>query len=133
MHSSSKQRSKLIPLLAASLLVGASGLAVGLQHKAGATGADDVPLARAYNYPTGENAQTFQGPVPRAECGPGSVPETGNLQGEVTIADRESGRSAQPYNCNMALVGHYGTNDGFEGAEWQLEGQSDGSHGQDLE
>ena len=38
----------------------------------------------------------FEGPVPRAECGPGSRPETA-LQGEVTIADRESGRSAQGY------------------------------------
>jgi len=120
MRLSSKQRSKLIPLLVGSLLVGSGGLAVGLQHRADATGADDLPLARGYNYPTGENAQTFQGPVPRADCGPGSVLETGRLQGEVTIADRESGRSAQPYHCNVELVGHYGTKDGFEGAEWQL-------------
>jgi hypothetical protein len=120
MQLSSKQRSKLVPLLVGSLVLGATGLAVGLQRSADATGADDVPLARDYNYPTGENARTFQGPVPGAECGPGSSPETGKLQGEVTIPDRESGRSAQPYSCNMELVGHYGAKDGFEGAEWQL-------------
>src|SRR5438874_2790831 len=120
MHLSSKQRSKLIPLLVGSLLVGATGVVAGLQRSADATGADDVPLARGYDYPTGETAQTFQGPVPRANCGPGSVPETAPLQGEVTIADRQSGRSAQPYSCNVEVVGHYGTKDGFEGAEWQL-------------
>src|SRR4051794_8465899 len=120
MHSSSKQRSKLIPLLVGSLLLGAGGLAVSRQGRAGATGGDDVPLARDYNYPTGENAQTFQGPVPKANCGPGSNPETGKLQGEVTIADRDSGRSSQGYTCNMEQVGLYGPKDGFEGAEWQL-------------
>ncbi|HZQ80139.1 MAG TPA: hypothetical protein VFE55_22635 [Acidimicrobiia bacterium] len=92
-----------------------------LQHnRAGATGADDIPLYRNYNFPTGENAQTFQGPVPKAECGPGSQPESGQLDGEVTVADRESGRSAQGYRCNIEQVGHYGTKEGFEGAEWQL-------------
>jgi hypothetical protein len=120
MHFSLKQRSKLIPLLVGSLLLGAGGLAVSRQGRAGATGGDDVPLARDYNYPTGENAQTFQGPVPKANCGPGSNPETGKLQGEVTIADRDSGRSSQGYTCNMEQVGVYGPKDGFEGAEWQL-------------
>ncbi len=89
------------------------------QRTAGAT--DDVPLYRDYTkFPTGETAQTFQGPADRADCGPGSNPETGKLQGQVTIADRESGRSAQPYSCNMEVVGHYGAKEGFEGAEWQL-------------
>ncbi|HYT40582.1 MAG TPA: hypothetical protein VEN99_13760, partial [Acidimicrobiia bacterium] len=115
MDLSSKQRTKLIPLLVGSLLLGATGLAVSL-HGAGAS--DNVPLAHDYNYPTGENGKTFQGPVPRAECGPGSNPETGKLQGEVTIPDRESGRSSQGYTCNMEMVGHYGVKDGFEGAEW---------------
>ncbi|PUE34405.1 hypothetical protein B9Z52_05730 [Limnohabitans sp. Jir72] len=44
--------------------------------------------------------------VTRAQCGPGSRPETG-LQGQVSLADRQSGRSAQGYQCNMALVGQY--------------------------
>jgi hypothetical protein len=98
---------------------------VGIHGGAGAS--DDVPLASAYNYPTGEDANTFQGPVPKADCGPGSVPETGKLQGEVTIADRESGRSAKPYRCNMELVGDYTPDEGFEGAEWQLARYKDSS------
>src|SRR5258705_10042290 len=61
----------------------------------------------------------FEGPVLRAEGGPGSSPETG-LQGQVPLADRESGRSAQGYACNLDLVGRYGRADGFEGAEWQM-------------
>ncbi|MGW5451423.1 LVIVD repeat-containing protein [Nocardia sp. NPDC003979] len=44
--------------------------------------------------------------VPRAECGPGSAPETG-LQGDVPAADRDSGRSAQGYHCNMSMAGGY--------------------------
>lgn len=57
----------------------------------------------------------FEGPVPRAECGPGSRPETA-LQGEVTVADRESGRSARGYTCNLEQVGNYPG----EGTQWQL-------------
>ncbi|MFR9754106.1 LVIVD repeat-containing protein, partial [Nocardia sp. 004] len=45
-------------------------------------------------------------PVPRANCGPGSAPENG-LQGDVTAADRDSGRSRQGYRCNMSFVGGY--------------------------
>lgn len=51
--------------------------------------------------------------VPEAQCGPGSLPETG-LQGQVPRADRDSGRSKQGYRCNLSLVGQYqGT-----GATW---------------
>ncbi|MDV7090074.1 hypothetical protein GXW84_40335 [Rhodococcus sp. IEGM 248] len=42
--------------------------------------------------------------VPRANCGPGSLPETG-LQGDVPAEDRNNGRSTQGYRCNMSLVG----------------------------
>jgi hypothetical protein len=122
MHSSrhsSHHRTKLIPLLVGTLLIGGAGVTLSHQRTAGAT--DDVPLYRDYTkFPTGESAATFQGPADRADCGPGSNPETGKLQGQVTIADRESGRSAKPYSCNMEVVGHYGPKDGFEGAEWQL-------------
>jgi hypothetical protein len=44
--------------------------------------------------------------VAPAQCGPGSRPETG-LQGQVPLADRQSGRSQQGYSCNLALLGQY--------------------------
>lgn len=58
--------------------------------------------------PSGETTQ-----LQRAECGPGSLPETG-IQGRVSRADRESGRNEQGYRCNMELVGQYQG----EGATW---------------
>jgi len=67
----------------------------------------------------GAGPNVFEGSVPRAQCGPGSRPETG-IQGEVPVADRRSGRSAEGYDCNLAVVGHYGPDDGFEGASWQM-------------
>jgi uncharacterized protein (DUF305 family) len=39
-----------------------------------------------------------------ASCQPGDRPETG-VQGEVTKADRDSGRSALGYTCNLSLLG----------------------------
>jgi hypothetical protein len=48
-----------------------------------------------------------------AQCGPGSSPETG-IQGQVPLADRQSGRSKQGYTCNLALLGRYQG----EGATW---------------
>lgn len=44
--------------------------------------------------------------VPRADCGPGSLPETG-LQGDVPAPDRDSGRSEQGYHCNASLIGQF--------------------------
>jgi hypothetical protein len=63
--------------------------------------------------------QTFEGPVPRATCGPGSRHET-VLQGQVPREDQESRRAAQGYACNMELVGHEGTN-----ATWQMAAYED--------
>jgi hypothetical protein len=85
-------------------------------------GAGPILTEPGKHFPDRETPQTTQAPVPRAACGPGSSPETGSVQGEVTVADRESGRSSQGYWCNMEVVGHYGPDDpqGFEGAEWQL-------------
>jgi hypothetical protein len=63
---------------------------------------------------TGNDVSTNGGtPVPAATCGAGSTPETA-LQGEVPLADRQSGRNQQGYACNMALVGQYRG----EGASW---------------
>lgn len=84
----------------------------------GMLGLSLLPFSAAYGQAAGA-APVFEGPVPRAECGPGSRPETG-LQGQVPLADRESGRSADGYTCNLDLVGRYGPADGFEGAEWQM-------------
>ena len=54
-------------------------------------------------------------PVPKAQCGTSDRVEPG-LQGQTSLADRESGASETAYNCNLELVGqHQG-----EGAEWQL-------------
>ncbi|MCP2293985.1 hypothetical protein APR11_000389 [Nocardia amikacinitolerans] len=44
--------------------------------------------------------------VPRADCGPDSMPEPG-LQGDVPAADRDSGRSTLGYRCNMSMVGQF--------------------------
>jgi hypothetical protein len=45
-------------------------------------------------------------PTPKADCGPGSRPETG-IQGRVSPEDHESGRAAEGFTCNTALVGSY--------------------------
>lgn len=63
---------------------------------------------------TAHAAGVFEGPVPRATCGAGSLPEDA-LQGEVPLKDRQSGRSQLGFRCNLELVGqHQG-----EGASWQ--------------
>ncbi|MGH9021725.1 MAG: LVIVD repeat-containing protein, partial [Acidimicrobiia bacterium] len=74
--------------------------------------------------PQAETGGVFEGPVGRAECGPGSRPETA-MQGEVTVADRDSGRSTQGYTCNMEEVGNFGRSEGFEGAEWMMAAYGD--------
>jgi hypothetical protein len=57
--------------------------------------------------------------TPRAQCGPGSRPETG-LQGRVSPEDHASGRAAAGFTCNTELVGSYieeggqGTYGGFK-------------------
>src|ERR687895_1716783 len=45
-------------------------------------------------------------PTPRADCGPGSRPETG-IQGRVSPEDHESGGAAKGFTCNTELVGSY--------------------------
>src|SRR5207253_4309834 len=52
------------------------------------------------------------GPTPRAQCGPGSKPETG-AQGRVSATDVASGRAAQGYTCNTEVVSHYGRTGGY--------------------
>jgi hypothetical protein len=45
--------------------------------------------------------------VPRPTCQPGDLPETA-LQGQVPLTDRESGRAAQGYACNLRQIGGAG-------------------------
>jgi hypothetical protein len=45
-------------------------------------------------------------PTPKADCGPGSRPETG-IQGRVSPEDHSSGRAARGFTCNTELVGSY--------------------------
>ncbi len=45
-------------------------------------------------------------PTPRADCGPGSRPETG-VQGRVSPDDHASGRASKGFTCNTKLVGSY--------------------------
>lgn len=53
-------------------------------------------------------------PVPEAECGPGSRPETTSLQGRAPKADFTSGRAQQGYTCNTEAVGRHGRTGGFK-------------------
>ncbi|SFF56695.1 LVIVD repeat-containing protein [Fontimonas thermophila] len=55
---------------------------------------------------TTPGAPPLAGPTPKAQCGPGSRPET-DLQGRVSAEDHASGRAAQGYTCNTELVGQY--------------------------
>ena len=61
----------------------------------------------------GTDPAVFEGPVPRADCGPGSRPEPA-IQGEVPQADRDGGRSVKGYACNLEVVGNYAG----EGSTW---------------
>src|SRR4051812_30663412 len=53
--------------------------------------------------------------VPKATCKAGDRVEPG-LQGQTSLADRNSGASTTAYNCNLELVGQHQGN----GSEWQL-------------
>jgi hypothetical protein len=57
----------------------------------------------------------WTGPVPKAVCGPNDRTETA-LQGQTTLAERQSGDSELGYNCNLELVGQFQG----EGTKWQL-------------
>jgi hypothetical protein len=57
----------------------------------------------------------FLGPVPKPTCQPGDRTETG-LDGQTTNAERMSGASTQPYNCNLEVVGQFVG----EGADHQM-------------
>ena len=63
---------------------------------------------------TGATAGTLAlTPVPRAVCGPGSIPETG-LQGQVPAASVAAGKVAKGFLCNVKVVGRSGSTGGFK-------------------
>lgn len=63
--------------------------------------------------PTDADGTSFAVAVPRADCGPGSHPETA-AQGRVPKEDYASGRAALGYDCNARLVSHQGSSGGFK-------------------
>lgn len=65
--------------------------------------------------PTPAPVVAWTKPVPKATCGATDRVEPG-LQGQTSLADRQSGASETAYNCNLELVGQYQG----QGAEWQL-------------
>ncbi|MBW3614942.1 MAG: hypothetical protein KY439_06485, partial [Actinobacteria bacterium] len=71
-------------------------LAVTASPAAGQTGSPEAP-----------------GATPRAECGPGSDPETGR-QGRVSKQDVTSGRAARGFTCNTQVVASYGAGGGYK-------------------
>ena len=97
-----------------SLRVGVSiPLGLTLLVALAACQSDSTPLANATPGGTPSGTQVGANQASPAVCGAGDKPETG-LQGQVPLADRESGRSEQGYSCNMELVGQYQG----EGATW---------------
>lgn len=76
------------------------GLALGLSLAAAALGLLTTPAA--------VSAQTrpFLGPLPAPDCQPGDrIPK--GVDGQITAAERASGASTKPYNCNLAIIGEY--------------------------
>jgi hypothetical protein len=86
------RRLKTLRVLAATLLVGLAGGTVGLARAA--------------------DPAVDPGPTPKAQCGPGSKPETAE-QGRAPKADFANGRAAKGYTCNLELIGRDGSNAGF--------------------
>ena len=64
---------------------------------------------------TGPSAQGGREPqpVPRADCGKGSRPET-DIQGRVPASDYASGRVDRGYRCNARAVARHGRSGGFK-------------------
>src|SRR5918992_5572817 len=90
-------RGALCSIAAAVVCLGCAALA-----HAGHPG--DRARAQASSAPFGPEPPLL--PTPRADCGPGSQPETG-IQGRVSPEDHSSGRAARGFTCNTALVGSY--------------------------
>src|SRR5436309_52555 len=80
--------------------------------KAVALAGTTAAVAALFTLGSAQAATPWTGIMPRADCAPTDRVETG-LQGQTTIAERQSGASKTPYNCNLELVGQFtgeGTN-----------------------
>lgn len=74
-------------------------------------GGQAVPPAAAQEPPAADGPHVA--PTPRAECGPGSNPETGT-QGRVPRDEVLSGRAEEGYTCNTEMVSRFGTTGGYK-------------------
>src|SRR5918992_6183963 len=101
--------------------IAAAVACLGCAAAAHAAHPGDLARAQASQAPFGPEPPLV--PTPRADCGPGSRPETG-IQGRVSPEDHESGRAARGFTCNTKLVGPYskpnalGTGGGFKGERY---------------
>ncbi len=76
------------------------GFALGLSLGAAALVLAATPRA------ADAGAGPFLGPVPTPTCQSGDRTEQG-VDGQLTAAERASGASTRPFNCNLAIVGEY--------------------------
>ena len=89
------------------LALGALVACLGLISDPGRASAHPTPeRQQAQPLPETKALEPALKPVPRADCGPGSRPETG-IQGRVSSKDHASGRAAKGFTCNTELVGSY--------------------------
>jgi hypothetical protein len=85
-------------------LLAALAVSAGVAAPAAAHNGSHRAAAQAAQAPFGPEPPLL--PTPKADCGPGSRPETG-LQGRVSPEDHRSGRAARGFTCNTELVGQY--------------------------
>lgn len=76
-----------------------------------------VAVASSTASPAAAQPRVPPGPVPRATCGPGSLPETG-MQGRIEPTDVTSGRAAVGYTCNTEEIGHFASRAGWKMARY---------------
>jgi hypothetical protein len=76
------------------------GFALGLSLATAVLTLSAVPRAAS------AQSRPFLGPVAKPACQPGDRSEKG-VDGQLTQAERNSGASTKPYNCNLAIVGEY--------------------------
>jgi hypothetical protein len=104
-----------------SLVVG--GLTATASGPAPANGAADLAWMSDHSEPPPpggyfDDARGLHlGSVPRADCGPGSKPETGR-QGRTPAKDFASGRADKGYTCNAVEVSHFGQSGGYRVARY---------------